>query len=407
MSYTLQIQLEYIYNKNTRLFYKIIHLLSLFLLMTTATITLSLITAKVFNAATGNGNFTDIFYSNSFRGSFEWIYKFNWLGAILQFVISVFSLFGVVLMLIRVITSMLYLSSKGIWEEVSELKKDKSDKDIFDLGLLGQLKSVGQGKHGTGVDALFGAILILLPDVKRYSDFSDGRSDKFSDDMTMTQYMLKIALPTIMCTFFFAMGFNGTMFKALGITVDAMGAVADKAVSVDYAGFLKDLMNSGQAYSFALANDGTIKGKLQTSIAKELYGIILSKIDEPNTNTTLTIGQKLENLVQTEITSNTVSSGGEYGGGIKLTEDDLNIDANWNMLGYDIVVNTTESYTTSGIKPISHSLYDWAGGSEVPGIQGESTLYGTNRPKLYAHVFVKQTTTQDTTTFAPIDPNEK
>ena len=39
-------------------------------------------------------NFTDIFYTNSFRGAFEWIQKLDWIGMIVQIVISVFSLVG-------------------------------------------------------------------------------------------------------------------------------------------------------------------------------------------------------------------------------------------------------------------------------------------------------------------------
>ena len=139
-------------------------------------------------------NFTDIFYTNSFRGAFEWIKKLDWVGMIVQAVISVFSLFGVALLTIRIMTSMLFLSAKGMWEEVHDLKSggETMEKDLFGMG--GMLKSWTSGKAGTGLDAIVGAVLLLLPDVKRYSDFGEKAGGDFSDDITITQYILKIAL---------------------------------------------------------------------------------------------------------------------------------------------------------------------------------------------------------------------
>ena len=52
-------------------------------------------------------NFTDIFYTQSFRGAFAWMEKLDWVGMILQAVISVFSIVGVSLVCIRIMTSIL------------------------------------------------------------------------------------------------------------------------------------------------------------------------------------------------------------------------------------------------------------------------------------------------------------
>lgn len=400
---TLSLQVDYIYTYGSRKC-KILHFtlcaISLFFAITMVANSFP----QSFYADTAR-SFTDIFNTQSFRGSFEWIYKLDFLGKIMQIIISVFSIVGVFLICTRVISSLLYLSSKNIWDEVSDLKKTGGDNDYFDLGFLGQLKKVGQGKQGTGFDAILAFIFMFLPDIKRYSDFAEGKKDSLDESLTVTQYILKTFVPTVMGIFFFAMGFNGTLFRALGITVEAMGTVADKAVSQDYAAMLDSLIITGDAYAFAIAKDGTEKGDFQYNIAKELYRNVLRRLPSYNTNQSLTIGANIEKAVIEEISASNIGSDGENGNAVKLTSDDLAVDANWKLLGYDIVINTTESYSNSSVKPISKSLYEWAGGSES-GITEGGTLYGEDRPTVYAHVFVMQTKDTSALYFAPTETDQ-
>ncbi len=388
----LSMQLNYIYSSDSK--NKRIHLLSILLLSFLACYAIITINAPLFYAGSNGDNFTKIFETNAFRGSFQWLSKMDWLGMIMQFAISVFSVVGVCLMCLRIITSMLYLSSRGLWEEVSEIKKSGGDNDLYDLGLLGQLKKVGQGKQGTGMDAILSAFLILLPDVKRYSDFADGRGEKFDENISFTNYMLKIAIPTVMCTFFFAMGFNGTLFKALAVTVDAMGTLADKVVSQNYAAMVNDLIVTGKAYKFAVDQDGTVKGEFQGKIAREIYAQILRRIDDVDTNTSLTIGANVEKAITEAITPDTVSSGGSYGRQVKLTSDDLNTDSNWGLLGYTIIINSTPNYDGAAVQPYSASLYELAGGSES-GLAETTSIYGQESKTMYAHVYIDQVKIKD------------
>lgn len=400
---TIGLQISYIFtygNKKSKISY------------TVMTILLAALAALVvFNAyyqsfyAETTRSFSDIFNTHSFRGSFEWIYKLDFLGKIMQIIISVFSIIGVFLICTRVMASLLYLSSKNIWDEVSDLKKTGGDDDKFDLGFLGQLKRVGQGKQGTGFDAILGFIFMFLPDIKRYSDFAEGKKDSLDESLSVSQYILKIFVPTVMGIFFFAMGFNGTLFRALGITVEAMGTVADKAVSQDYAAMLDSLIVTGDAYSFAVAKDGTEKGDFQYNIARELYTNVLQRLPDYTTNQALTIGANIEKIVLEEISAENIGSDGENGFNVNLTSDDLAVDANWKLLGYDIVINTTESYENGAKKPISKSLYEWAGGSES-GITEGGTLYGEDRPTVYAHVYILQTKDTSSLYFAPMETEE-
>lgn len=325
-------------------------------------------------------NFTDIFYTQSFRGSFEWIQKLDWIGQIIQIVISTFSLFGIALMTIRIMTSFLYLSSKGLWDEVSELKESGNsggDKDIF--GLLGMAKSWVSGKSGTGLDAVFGAVLILLPDVKRYSDFGKHASGKFEADMSTGQYALRIALPTVIATFIFAMGFNGTLWQALAVTVDALGSVADKAVSVDYAGYIDDLVNNGIGYKFTFSTDGTSEGKLKQSIARDIYGKVISKTDNPNQNQLYQIGKSVEGAIsELDPFSNTAL----------ISESVIALngsDKAWDYLGYETIVNTSDSAPNATASfPMSQFVEE----------AGMSTG-GDDSSQLYIHLYVKQVTSVD------------
>lgn len=263
-------------------------------------------------------NFTDIFYTNSFRGAFEWVQKLDWVGMIVQVVISTFSLFGVALLVIRIMTSMLFLSAKGLWEEVHDLKSsgESAEKDF--LGMFGMAKTWASGKSGTGLDAIIGAVMLLLPDVKRYSDFGEKAGGDFGEDITISQYMLKIALPTVMTVFFFAMGFNGTLFQALAVTVDMMGSFADHAVSVNYAGIVDDLVNSNRGFKFTFDADGTKLGKTKQAIAKSVYGGLVGELgSEVTPEIMYNLGNHVQQVISEQLTYEKLGEASGVAGNVK------------------------------------------------------------------------------------------
>lgn len=325
-------------------------------------------------------NFTDLFYTQSFRGSFAWMQKLDWVGMILQAVISIFSVIGVSLVSIRIMTSILYLSSKGLWDEVNDLKESGGESEYFDFGFINMAKSWAKGKAGTGLDAIIGAILILLPNIKRYSDFGPGAGGKFDENLTVTQYMLKVLLPTIMIVFFCAMGFNGTLWQALAVTVDAMGTVADKAVSVNYAGFVDDLINTGTGYSFTFGSQNTNEGDLRQSIAKDVYGRCVSKVPDVNQNQLQAIGRNVEQWVAELSPDDSALITEEVREG--LSGDDA--DAYWGYLGYEIVVNTSSESSVEGDTTVAISELIGAGGDN-----NISAIEGDTEP--YIHLYLKQT----------------
>lgn len=338
-------------------------------------------------------NFTDIFYTNSFRGAFTWIQKLDWVGLVVQCVISCFSLFGVALMTIRIMTSMLYLSSKGLWEEVHDLKQSGGEGDLFDFGLVNMAKSWAKGKAGTGLDAVMGAVLILLPDVKKYSDFGEKASGDFDSNMSISQYMLKIALPTIMTVFFFAMGFNGTLFQALAVTVDAMGTAADKAISVNYAGFVEDLVNSGTGYQFYFNASGTNLGRYQQNIAKDIYGRLVSEIHGADAEQLYALGHNVEIWVANNITTANLATGqvSETVRNGLSGETDSDPDQYVNYMGYELIINGSTA-ATGELGESGLNIFEtfFAGGGDMSAVPRIDNAYTSQQAK-YLHVFLKQT----------------
>lgn len=296
--------------------------------------------------------FTDVFYTNSFRGSFEWFKKMDWLGMVVQAVISIFSLVGVSLIVIRIMTSMLYLSAKGLWEEVHDLKQSGGESEMYDLGLLNMAKTWAKGKSGTGLDAILGAVLVLLPDVKRYSDFGEKSGQNFDADTSISQYMLKIALPTVLAVFFLAMGFNGTLVKGLAVTVDAMGTVADHAVSVNYSGFIDDLVNSGTGYKFMAGNDGTEAGKFAVAIQKEVYGKVVAKVRGADKATLYAIGQAIENnVLKKDTILQAASQSPRIDSNIQryLQDGNAENDRYWELVDYTVTLGGSKPENTDGV----------------------------------------------------------
>lgn len=316
-------------------------------------------------------NFTDIFYTNSFRGSFEWFSKLDFIGMLVQAVISIFSLVGVSLIVIRVMTSLLYLSAKVLWEEVHDIKQSNGESELYDFGFLAMAKGWAKGKNGfTGLDAIFGAILTLLPDVKRYSDFGEKSGQKFEEDISISQYMLKILLPVVMAVFFFAMGFNGTLVKGLAVTVDAMGTLADKAVSVNYAGFVEDLVNSRGGYRFTFDMDGTDKGALKQDIAVALYGRVVSEVRGSSEAQLSKIGMNVQAVVEEQFDT-------AFSGSTQILEEvkqgvsEENGDRFYGYIGYDLRVSKgAAAGETGGSGAITATLSSLLNGVEGLGALG-------------------------------------
>lgn len=344
-----------------------------------------------FNVILYDRPLTDLFYTSAFSGSWEVFSKFNWLGSLFQFVISAFCLIGLVMTMYQLVVTMMYLSSRSFFDRIHELKNAGRGGKM--LGLPNLFKdNITTANNGTGLDAIVSFLLTLLPDVKMYSDYGpERRSYRLDDDDTITTYMLKKALPTIMIVFFYAIGFNGTLFKAYGVLVDAMAVAADEVVKTDLTGTVRKWMNSGSAYKFAYDADGTEYGKFRQNLAEDMYSKILAKTDDLSTNAKLYIGQMIEQYI-----NNNVSLSEGYVGDAQVPGFDGS-DRDCKNLQISTVVNSTQTYSAGTVNS------ELGGG----GISMDSFgITGDSAGKYYMHVFITKKSNADETNYFEVDEDK-
>ena len=221
-------------------------------------------------------NLLDLFDSYAFRGSLKTIDKFNWVGKLMSYIISVFSMIGLFLVCYQRLISLLYLAGRNTFDTVHEIKSSLSGgsgRDAFGIRSMFTNAMQGGGQYGTGLDAIVGFLLSLLPDVKKYSDYNPERmAFNVQEDDSCTTYMLKTAIPTIMMIFFFAMGYNGTLWQGYGVIVDAMGTAADQLVSTDLNSIVSTAMNTGKAYKFSWDASGSDYGDFMQDLVSRMVG---------------------------------------------------------------------------------------------------------------------------------------
>lgn len=333
---------------------------------------------------------TDLFYTQAFSGAWSVFSKFNWLGGLMQFIISAFCLLGIFLTMYQFLITMLYLSSRATFDRIHELKQAGQGGKV--LGLPNLFKdNLATANNGTGLDAIVSFLLSLLPDVKSYSDYGDSRRCyNLQDDDTITTYALKKALPTIMIVFFFSIGFNGTLFKAYGMVVDAMAVAADNVVKTDLSGTVRKWMNSGSAYKFSYDADGTNYGKFKQTLAEEMYSKVLAKTDDLSTNAKLYIGHQIEAYINSNVS---ISDGSNMVGsasvpGFAGTEKDC------KNLQVEVVINATQSY---GDQTSQAQLGGGGIAMDQFGITGDAA------GKYYMHVFITKKSNADETDYFHVD----
>lgn len=243
---------------------------------------------------------TDLFDSTAFSGSMNVIKKFNWLGKLLNFIISAFSLLGLFLICYQRLITLLYLAGRNTFDNVYEIKEAGKGQAFF--GMKPIIGNTWNAQYGTGLDAFVGFLLSLLPNVKAYSDYNPSNMPyNLNEDDSCTTYMLKVAIPTIMLVFFFAIGFNGTLWNAYGNVVDAMAYAADQVVGVNLTVIVDKVMNSGSNQKFYYEDDGTEWGSFRQGIAEDLNKAVLKKCDDLSTDNKIAIATAISNVIDSEL----------------------------------------------------------------------------------------------------------
>lgn len=247
---------------------------------------------------------TDLFYMKAFSGSTQVLAKMNWVGALMSGIISVFCMLGLFLICLRVILTLMYLSGRNVFDTVHDIKSKSTGTA---LGLPSLAKSSFNSEYGSGLDAFVGFFLGLLPDVKSYSDYADGRTRyNLSEDDSATTYLLKISIPTVMMIFFLSIGWSGTLWQMYGTVVDALGVAAQKFTDTRLDQIVDRALDADSYYKFSFP--ATELGKFQKDVASKLYSECLRKTYNLDSTDTQNMGRSISNWVSNNITAKYLNS---------------------------------------------------------------------------------------------------
>lgn len=292
---------------------------------------------------------TKVFTTKAFQGSWEVINKMNWLGWLMNMMIGSFSFIGLCLIFYQRMISLLYLSARGFFDQVYDIKNDNKGKFF---GFLSLGKNTFEGSYGTGLDSFIGFFLGLMPNVKKYSDFNPEKMHpKISEDEEALSYILKTAPSSIALIFFFTMGFGGQLGKAYGCVVDGLMSVADHVFSTNLDKYVDKFFAMGNNYDFSVGKDGSDMGTKQLKIAKAIYGDVCSEVNAESTEARAEIGANVERYVQSHLTTDKLNAGFST----NMT------DASWDNVDYNVIVNSNQTASSGEfIDPVP--ITDFASG---------------------------------------------
>ncbi|MEY8333115.1 hypothetical protein AALB53_08425 [Lachnospiraceae bacterium 47-T17] len=283
---------------------------------------------------TNDDGLTALFNTYAFSGSMETIAKVPWIGTFLSGIISVACLIGLVTTCFGIIMSMLYLSAKSLFDRVHEIKSAGKGQKFFGIQAMGS--EIFNGNFGTGLDAIVGFVLALLPDVREYSYFKEGdMAYNLKENETVTTFILKISLPTIMTVFFFSIGFNGVLWQAYGNVVDAMGIAAETFVDTELSQYVERALNTGASYKFGFKAAGTSLSKKCDKIASKLYSEARKNTADVSTEMQGEIGKSIDKWV----TGNFYKDQSKWAKTLGFTGE----DADYENMVVEVIINNTKS----------------------------------------------------------------
>ncbi len=277
--------------------HKIDYLILIFGFLFTVTVLVPYFIGNAYADTSNIRSLTDMFRTQTFRGSAEALSKSNFISMILHYVISWFSFIGLCLTLYQKFITLLYLSSRNLFDTIYDIKTQKM-KGGF-LGYKDLFSSLMQGENDTrggGIDVFITFGYSLLPNVKAYCDYCPDKLqiNKLEETDGVTQYMLKTSIPTIMLVFFLTIGYSGTLAMAYGTIVDGMAVAADNLVNRNLAGYVKRLVGEGGGYAFSLSASGTSGGAFAQKVAEQMYHQILGLCN----NTSIDFQQNLGRIIE-------------------------------------------------------------------------------------------------------------
>lgn len=300
--------------------------------------------------ASENSILTDLFDTEAFRGSWRWFDKVNWIGGLLNAIISFVCFISLFTIALQIITTLAFFSNRIFWENVHEVKKANSTSTLFGknipFGLGGYISETFNPTKTSGVDALFNIFFAFLPDIQNISDMNDDREKNgLVEEDTVITWFVKTFPKKCLIILLLSAGFNGSLMKCYGMVVDGGGAALDRVANYQLADKVNNLLDSGSNFDFSLASDGTAKGKMLEGIAKKAYTSVVSSTSVTDAAVKQQIGAKCQSLVKEAINDDVVRRALITNGQV----DSYTLSAeDWEYINYNMIVNSDGSSTSDG-----------------------------------------------------------
>lgn len=302
---------------------------------------------------------TDLFSSEAFRGSWKWFDKLNWLGAILNGIISVFCFISLFAIVLQTVLTISYFAIRPFWDNVHQIKTDNATSQLFGknipFGMAGYIKETFQPSKTSGIDSLVNILYAFLPDVKAYSEMNDDKEKSgLSEDDTLVTWFVKTFPKKVLIILMLSMGFNGTLMKCYGMVVDGLGVFAERFANYQLDDTINRLLDSGSNFDFNLGDDKTNKGATLEAICKKCYTSTLSSTGVTDASAKQQLGSSIQNSIRSQLNDATVLQIIQTNGHpevTSLTDDD------WKYINYTVTVNSDGNASGNGETVIDMSNF--------------------------------------------------
>lgn len=261
-----------------------------------------------------NSDIMHIIDSPTLRGRNDLVDKYSTtIAFIAQCIITAVGFFVIALKTITIAFSILYLTNPALWNKVHEIKEHaKQQKDN---------------------DWLSHIVSIVTPDIKGYSDFSDQNQAQTAWDdgglETIGTYVKKHGITFVVLITLASVLWSGKMLKLVGALSEGCVAVVDMALSIDYAGKVKGILEADRDYKF-MFDANTEKGQLQERLAKSLYNQVKTAVSDNRTSSFLnSLGEGVEKVVN-EMSSKDDLVGGTNTKHVNWNNPSLTYQIEWN-----------------------------------------------------------------------------
>lgn len=336
---------------------------------------------QIINAdAASMSGISDIFNSRTFIGDTKWLEKMNWLGKVVNMGITIGGSFAAIIIACQIMLTIIYFGMPKLWDSVNQAKVADQKKGLWNYtaSLFAGGKSGMTGNLSRGSDIFMDFLVLMLPNVKKYSENAEDDYENF------TTWIMSTALRKCLVMLAISMMINGSLLQCYMVVVDGLGVFADRFVQFDGKAAVNKLLSNGDNYNFSLGSAGVGIDVVQGKVAESIYREIIKTSTVSDTDFKFSVGQSIENYVRSNVTKDAVQDilvGAGAGGDIK--------DADWSRVRIQTVLNGT----SGGSNSINISASDLG-------------LQDAGKPR-YFHIYFTLNSKGDTTYyFGPVDGND-